>query len=137
MHQPEMAFNLLCLLYSTMHVELTSIRCILIEIMFHFFVLCSNGTGVWSNEGCVRESGDLNYSVCLCNHLTNFAILMQVVPLKVSLSKGITLLKMHQLHPHATPESDCNWAHFLPNSDLFHNLLSGKLYCYFLTIHVF
>lgn len=55
------------------------------------FVLCSNGTGVWSNEGCVRESGDLNYSVCLCNHLTNFAILMQVVPLKVRLSKGVNL----------------------------------------------
>ncbi|XP_064024792.1 adhesion G-protein coupled receptor D1 isoform X5 [Pogoniulus pusillus] len=47
------------------------------------FLDYSNGTGVWSNEGCVRESGDLNYSVCLCNHLTNFAILMQVVPLKV------------------------------------------------------
>lgn len=51
------------------------------------FVLCSNGSGVWSDEGCVREGGDLNYSVCLCNHLTNFAILMQVVPLKVRSSK--------------------------------------------------
>ncbi|XP_031983773.1 adhesion G-protein coupled receptor D1 isoform X4 [Corvus moneduloides] len=47
------------------------------------FLDYSNGTGIWSNEGCVLESGDLNYSVCLCNHLTNFAILMQVVPLKV------------------------------------------------------
>ncbi|NXM03861.1 AGRD1 protein, partial [Tyrannus savana] len=55
------------------------------------FLDYSNGTGVWSNEGCVRESGDLNYSVCLCNHLTNFAILMQVVPLKVRLSKGMNL----------------------------------------------
>lgn len=25
----------------------------------------------------------MSFSVCLCNHLTNFAILMQVVPLKV------------------------------------------------------
>ncbi|XP_062446258.1 adhesion G-protein coupled receptor D1 [Rhea pennata] len=48
------------------------------------FLDYSNGTGVWSNEGCVRESGDLNYSVCLCNHLTNFAILMQVVPIKLT-----------------------------------------------------
>ncbi|XP_039580761.1 adhesion G-protein coupled receptor D1 isoform X3 [Passer montanus] len=47
------------------------------------FLDYSNGTGVWSNEGCVRDSGDLNHSVCLCNHLTNFAILMQVVPLKL------------------------------------------------------
>ncbi|NXA37432.1 AGRD1 protein, partial [Eudromia elegans] len=48
------------------------------------FLDYSNGIGVWSNEGCVRESGNLNYSVCLCNHLTNFAILMQVVPLKLT-----------------------------------------------------
>uniref|UniRef100_A0A8C3QSU1 Adhesion G protein-coupled receptor D1 n=1 Tax=Cyanoderma ruficeps TaxID=181631 RepID=A0A8C3QSU1_9PASS len=53
------------------------------------FLDYSNGTGVWSDEGCVRESGDLNYSVCLCNHLTNFAILMQVVPL--------TLPREHQV----------------------------------------
>ncbi|XP_064378112.1 adhesion G-protein coupled receptor D1 isoform X2 [Dromaius novaehollandiae] len=50
-----------------------------------------NGTGVWSNEGCVRESGDLNYSVCLCNHLTNFAILMQVVPLKLTREHQVAL----------------------------------------------
>uniref|UniRef100_A0A8C3PJD0 Adhesion G protein-coupled receptor D1 n=1 Tax=Calidris pygmaea TaxID=425635 RepID=A0A8C3PJD0_9CHAR len=61
------------------------------SIVFHFCVLCSNGTGVWSNEGCVRESGDLNYSVCLCNHLTNFAILMQVVPLKLTREHQVAL----------------------------------------------
>ncbi|XP_027673076.2 adhesion G-protein coupled receptor D1 isoform X2 [Chelonia mydas] len=48
------------------------------------FLDYSNGSAMWSNEGCVRDSGDLNYSVCLCNHLTNFAILMQVVPLKLT-----------------------------------------------------
>uniref|UniRef100_I3JY62 Adhesion G protein-coupled receptor D1 n=1 Tax=Oreochromis niloticus TaxID=8128 RepID=I3JY62_ORENI len=46
----------------------------------------SSKEGVWSNEGCVRADGNMTYSVCLCNHLTNFAILMQVVPLKVALS---------------------------------------------------
>uniref|UniRef100_A0A8D2LBC1 Adhesion G protein-coupled receptor D1 n=1 Tax=Varanus komodoensis TaxID=61221 RepID=A0A8D2LBC1_VARKO len=39
-----------------------------------------SGSGIWSNEGCLREGGDLNHSVCLCNHLTNFAVLMQIVP---------------------------------------------------------
>ncbi|XP_048677682.1 adhesion G-protein coupled receptor D1 isoform X2 [Caretta caretta] len=48
------------------------------------FLDYSNGSAMWSNEGCVRDSGDLNYSICLCNHLTNFAILMQVVPLKLT-----------------------------------------------------
>ncbi|NXO79041.1 AGRD1 protein, partial [Sitta europaea] len=55
------------------------------------FLDYSNGTGVWSNEGCVRERGDLNYSVCLCNHLTNFAILMQVVPLKLTREHQVAL----------------------------------------------
>ncbi|NWI72981.1 AGRD1 protein, partial [Dryoscopus gambensis] len=55
------------------------------------FLDYSNGTGVWSNEGCVRESGDLNHSVCLCNHLTNFAILMQVVPLKLTREHQVAL----------------------------------------------
>lgn len=27
--------------------------------------------------------GNLSYSICRCTHLTNFAILMQVVPLEV------------------------------------------------------
>ncbi|XP_053850081.1 adhesion G-protein coupled receptor D1 isoform X2 [Vidua macroura] len=55
------------------------------------FLDYSNGTGVWSDEGCVRDSGDLNYSVCLCNHLTNFAILMQVVPLKLTREHQVAL----------------------------------------------
>lgn len=50
---------------------------------FCVYVFSSNGSGVWSNEGCIRATGELNYSICLCNHLTNFAILMQVVPLQV------------------------------------------------------
>lgn len=49
----------------------------------HQICLCSSNEGIWSNEGCVRSEGNMTYSVCLCNHLTNFAILMQVVPLKV------------------------------------------------------
>nr|XP_015221484.1 PREDICTED: adhesion G-protein coupled receptor D1 isoform X1 [Lepisosteus oculatus] len=48
------------------------------------FLDYSSGDGVWSNKGCVRSGGNLSYSICLCNHLTNFAILMQVVPLELS-----------------------------------------------------
>ncbi|XP_041856068.1 adhesion G-protein coupled receptor D1 isoform X2 [Melanotaenia boesemani] len=47
--------------------------------------------GVWSNEGCVRSEGNMTYSVCLCNHLTNFAILMQVVPLKLTTGHKVAL----------------------------------------------
>ncbi|KAM4708754.1 adhesion G-protein coupled receptor D1 [Discoglossus pictus] len=55
------------------------------------FLDFSSGSGVWSNEGCVRVEGNLNYSVCRCNHLTNFAILMQVVPVKLSDSHKVAL----------------------------------------------
>ncbi|XP_063502900.1 adhesion G-protein coupled receptor D1 isoform X8 [Pongo pygmaeus] len=51
------------------------------------FVYCafldfSSGEGVWSNQGCALTRGNLTYSICRCTHLTNFAILMQVVPLE-------------------------------------------------------
>ncbi|KAJ7994144.1 hypothetical protein DPEC_G00262860 [Dallia pectoralis] len=47
--------------------------------------------GVWSNEGCVRSGGNMSYSVCLCNHLTNFAILMQVVPTELTKAHQVAL----------------------------------------------
>ncbi|CAG5920891.1 unnamed protein product [Menidia menidia] len=55
------------------------------------FLDYSSKDGVWSNEGCVRSDGNMTYSVCLCNHLTNFAILMQVVPLKLTTSHKVAL----------------------------------------------
>ncbi|XP_029018515.1 adhesion G-protein coupled receptor D1 isoform X2 [Betta splendens] len=55
------------------------------------FLNYSSSEAVWSNEGCVRSDGNMTYSECLCNHLTNFAILMQVVPLKLSSSQQMAL----------------------------------------------
>uniref|UniRef100_A0A665WNC1 Adhesion G protein-coupled receptor D1 n=1 Tax=Echeneis naucrates TaxID=173247 RepID=A0A665WNC1_ECHNA len=55
------------------------------------FLDYSSNEGVWSNTGCVRTDGNMTYSVCLCNHLTNFAILMQVVPLKLTTGHRVAL----------------------------------------------
>ncbi|XP_072000509.1 adhesion G-protein coupled receptor D1 isoform X2 [Engystomops pustulosus] len=55
------------------------------------FLDFSSGSGVWSSEGCARVEGSLNYSVCRCNHLTNFAILMQVVPVTLSSTHQVAL----------------------------------------------
>ncbi|XP_077418620.1 adhesion G-protein coupled receptor D1 isoform X2 [Vanacampus margaritifer] len=55
------------------------------------FLDYSSKEGVWSNQGCVRSEGNMTYSVCLCNHLTNFAILMQVVPLKLTTGHRVAL----------------------------------------------
>lgn len=55
------------------------------------FLDYSSNEGVWSNEGCVRSEGNMSYSVCRCNHLTNFAILMQVVPIELTTGHRVAL----------------------------------------------
>ncbi|KAK5610390.1 hypothetical protein CRENBAI_005404 [Crenichthys baileyi] len=55
------------------------------------FLDYSTNEGVWSNEGCVRSDGNISYSVCMCNHLTNFAILMQVVHLELTAGHKMAL----------------------------------------------
>ncbi|KAL0979481.1 hypothetical protein UPYG_G00185660 [Umbra pygmaea] len=55
------------------------------------FLDYSSKQGVWSSEGCVRSGGNMSYSVCLCNHLTNFAILMQVVPMELTKTHRVAL----------------------------------------------
>uniref|UniRef100_A0A452QRN5 Adhesion G-protein coupled receptor D1 n=1 Tax=Ursus americanus TaxID=9643 RepID=A0A452QRN5_URSAM len=55
------------------------------------FLDFSSGEGVWSNQGCVLAEGNLSYSVCRCTHLTNFAILMQVVPMELTRGHKVAL----------------------------------------------
>ena len=42
--------------------------------------ICFSSTvnGGWSEEGCSLKKSDDNKIICVCNHLTNFAVLMQV-----------------------------------------------------------
>lgn len=39
-----------------------------------------NNTGLWSTKGCDVDTAASNetHSVCKCDHLTNFAVLMQI-----------------------------------------------------------
>uniref|UniRef100_A0A8C5YHF3 Adhesion G protein-coupled receptor D1 n=1 Tax=Microcebus murinus TaxID=30608 RepID=A0A8C5YHF3_MICMU len=55
------------------------------------FLDFSSGEGVWSDQGCARVAGNLSYSSCRCTHLTNFAILMQVVPLQLARGHQVAL----------------------------------------------
>uniref|UniRef100_A0A452FXK2 Adhesion G protein-coupled receptor D1 n=1 Tax=Capra hircus TaxID=9925 RepID=A0A452FXK2_CAPHI len=55
------------------------------------FCVLSSGEGIWSNQGCALTEGNLSYSVCRCTHLTNFAILMQVVPLELTRGHQVAL----------------------------------------------
>lgn len=39
----------------------------------------SYSTGEWSTEGCNVDSGsNKTHTVCVCNHLTDFSVLMRV-----------------------------------------------------------
>ncbi|OBS58039.1 hypothetical protein A6R68_10835 [Neotoma lepida] len=51
----------------------------------------SSGEGIWSSQGCALTEGNLTHSVCHCTHLTNFAILMQVVPLQLTRGHQVAL----------------------------------------------
>ncbi|XP_069476181.1 adhesion G-protein coupled receptor D1 isoform X2 [Ambystoma mexicanum] len=55
------------------------------------FLDFTSGSPVWSNDGCELTKRSANYSICRCNHLTNFAILMQVVPLQLSKEHQVAL----------------------------------------------
>lgn len=57
------------------------------------FLNFSSRPAVWSDEGCTRleSSRHLDSSTCRCSHLTNFAILMQVVPLELTQGHQVAL----------------------------------------------
>jgi len=53
-------------------------------------VRTSNGT--WSPEGCsLLEESSRERTVCSCNHLTNFAVLMQFTPTQISKEHQVSL----------------------------------------------
>ncbi|XP_046845837.1 adhesion G protein-coupled receptor L4-like [Xenia sp. Carnegie-2017] len=45
-----------------------------------------NSDGVWSTEGCIRDEplSNTNITVCRCNHLTHFGVLIQVTDEEIS-----------------------------------------------------
>ena len=49
-------------------------------LSFHVIVRGVNSSGLWSTKGCDVDASASNetHSVCKCDHLTNFAVLMQV-----------------------------------------------------------
>lgn len=56
----------------------------LIRIIEDSFLFCSN----WSTEGCRQIEGNAEYSTCECDHMTNFAVLLDVTGMTEKLSKG-------------------------------------------------
>ncbi|KAK9723171.1 GPCR proteolysis site, GPS, motif [Popillia japonica] len=48
-------------------------------------------TSSWSDEGCHVETTNTTHTICLCNHLTNFAILMDVHAIYLPMEHQIAL----------------------------------------------
>ncbi|XP_047674654.1 adhesion G-protein coupled receptor G6 [Tachysurus fulvidraco] len=50
-----------------------------------------NGTGGWNSEGCrVSAQSNSNKTICLCNHLTHFGVLMDLSGSAVTMNEGNT-----------------------------------------------
>ncbi|KGL72504.1 putative G-protein coupled receptor 112, partial [Tinamus guttatus] len=41
-------------------------------------LLKNNGLGGWNTSGCEMEYTDMNYTICFCNHLTHFGVLLDL-----------------------------------------------------------
>ncbi|XP_044181267.1 adhesion G protein-coupled receptor L4-like [Acropora millepora] len=61
--------------------------------VFWNFTIKSAVNGDWSRKGCSLVKSDDNKIICTCNHLTNFAVLMQVVENEVT-SKHLVAMEM-------------------------------------------
>ena len=44
-----------------------------------YFVFYIDGYGGWDSEGCIREINSNSEVTCVCNHLTHFALITQVI----------------------------------------------------------
>ena len=60
--------------------------CLFLSFLFKFYdqLIFSSSNGSWSTDGCtVLNDSSMLSTVCSCNHLTNFAVLMQYKDIKV------------------------------------------------------
>ncbi|XP_019376868.1 PREDICTED: adhesion G-protein coupled receptor G4 [Gavialis gangeticus] len=54
------------------NVDNATVRCVFWDFMKN------NGLGGWNTSGCEVKYTDMNYTICYCNHLTHFGILMDL-----------------------------------------------------------
>lgn len=50
-----------------------SINCAILKVIYLFF---TDGHGGWDDYGCRKNVSDLDYTTCLCDHLTHFGVLL-------------------------------------------------------------
>ena len=55
--------------------------------LVHFILPRTKYDGAWSKEGCTLVQQTEEHTTCRCNHLTNFAVLMEVGDTEVRKAK--------------------------------------------------
>ena len=77
-------------LYTCLHQVLVKVLyfflCLFLSFLFKFYdqLIFSSSNGSWSTDGCtVLNDSSMLSTVCSCNHLTNFAVLMQYKDIEV------------------------------------------------------
>ncbi|XP_041885298.1 adhesion G-protein coupled receptor G4 [Corvus kubaryi] len=46
----------------------------------------NNGLGGWNTSGCEMEYTDMNYTICFCNHLTHFGVLLDLARTEIDVT---------------------------------------------------
>lgn len=75
-------------------------------------------TGYWSTQGCRLLTTNKTHTTCSCNHLTNFAVLMAHVEVKVGIANcqaanalgrksGQCALPLHFVTPNGAEQGSC------------------------------
>ena len=63
-----------------------------IDFTVHFFLFASSYVcSEWRDDGCSMRETNLTHTVCECNHLTNFAVLMDVRAVPIDPSHQVAL----------------------------------------------
>lgn len=53
----------------------------------------------WSDDGCWVQTSNTSHTICACNHLTNFAVVMEVTDVRVSSLNENTRLQILKCRP--------------------------------------
>uniref|UniRef100_A0A3Q4G2K1 Uncharacterized protein n=1 Tax=Neolamprologus brichardi TaxID=32507 RepID=A0A3Q4G2K1_NEOBR len=48
-------------------------------------------TGAWSTDGCSKQDSNASRTICTCNHLSSFAVLMALHPIELVTKIGLTI----------------------------------------------
>ena len=100
---------------------MSSMMTLFTTLAFHFvFSAFGEQNGTWSRKGCQIQSTNETHTTCKCNHLTNFAILMQTKDVQVDnllitfyARSSMALTSFATFFPDCRYTQDCFRGHYI------------------------